>query len=711
MNLGIVTPQLKSYGGSEIYLLECLRRWSRRAKITVYTPYFNRALFEEFDIDPSRVEVSMLPPLKAVRGERAKLLHETLVQPRLWERRIGRHDVHFLYLFPTHLIRRKPSVWFAAEPLRMLYDLRHHVPAGDDAVPVHLYPKPDYDYVRGSELDVLLQLIETVDSECHFDRLATNSRATGKYLENVYGKSADIVAYPGVRPAGRYVPPGSLDRILFVGRLWRHKRVELLVKAMALVGASRQLTIVGDGPERAGLQRLARRLGVDRRVTFAGDVTVAERERLYRECAVCVYTPLREPFGMVPLEAAAAGRAVVATSGGGYEEILNDEAARFVPADESKVAAAVEEILSTPGLAEAMGRAGRRRVAPYTWDRTADDLFDFFRDTAQRVAAPRRRIHREGRPLLGAHYYPWYSAETPVHHWNENREHAVVVDPPIGGPYSSNDPFTIRRHLADATRAGLDFLVVNWQIGHDGLDPIEVAATERLFDEARRESSSLRFALLLAINTEDPATIVESIEKARDQFTSRAAYLRDPSGTPLLWFFVNDPFLGFLFHHYADLTRLARGTHAVATGGLAYNKFLPRHFREFFSGWCLYSPLEVGSPARWERIWRESYHDFSEDRGDVRVFTICPGYDDSGLESIDRERNRHRVVPRRGLRTYERMQAAALALDPAPDYLVITSFNEFHENTHIEPSRANGDRYLLATRAFRERLEPRIEVP
>lgn len=706
MNLGIVTPQLRHYGGSEIYLLECLARWQERAGVTVYTPSFDRRLFEEFGIDPRRVEVVPLPAFRKSKSPlgRSSLLHETLVLPRLWERRIRRHDVHFLYLFPTHLIRRKPSVWFAAEPLRMLYDLRHHVPSGDEAVPVHLYPKPDYDLVRASELDVLLHLIETVDSEPHFDRLATNSFATGRYLENIYGRTADIVAYPGIRAPGKLVAPTSPGKALFVGRLWRHKRVDLLLKAAALLPEGRELVIVGDGPERPALQRLARRLGIERRVTFAGDVSVAERERLYRECACCVYTPLREPFGMVPLEAAAAGRPVVATAGGGYGEILTDEAATFVPADETAIARAVEEIVSSPERVLAMGRAGQRVVAPYTWDRTAEELFDFFRETADGPVVPRRRRRHEARPLLGAHYYPWYSAASPVQHWNENREYAVVSDPPSGGPYTSTDPAVVRRHVADAAKAGLDFFVVNWQIGHAGLDPIEVEATEKLVAEADRAGSPLRFAILLAISTEDPATIRRAIEHARDSFTSRKSYLRDPAGTPLLWFFVNDPFLGFLFHHYSDLRRLCRGTRPVAAGGLAYNKFLPRHLREFFSGWSLYSPLEVGSPSRWESIWRESYRDFAEDGGELRVFTICPGYDDSRLESLDRERNRHRAVPRRGLRTYERMQQFALALDPAPDYVVVTSFNEFHENTHIEPSRRHGDRYLRATRAFLERL-------
>ncbi len=103
-------------------------------------------------------------------------------------------------------------------------------------------------------------------------------------------------------------------------------------------------------------------------------------------------------------------------------------------------------------------------------------------------------------------------------------------------------------------------------------------------------------------------------------------------------------------------------------------------------------------------IWRESYRDFIEDGGKVRAFTICPGYDDSHLTSEERKRKKCRRIPRSGLKTYERMQDAALNLTPPPDYVVVTSFNEFHENTHIEPSDKFGHLYLESTKAFKEKL-------
>jgi Glycosyl hydrolase family 99 len=131
---------------------------------------------------------------------------------------------------------------------------------------------------------------------------------------------------------------------------------------------------------------------------------------------------------------------------------------------------------------------------------------------------------------------------------------------------------------------------------------------------------------------------------------------------------------------------------------------MPRIMSDFFKGWCFYSPLEVSLDKSREAFWRDSYRDFSEEQGKLKIFTISPGFDDSHLTAEFRQSKQVRHVARRGTRTYEKMQKVALDLHPAPDYVVITSFNEFHENTHIEPSKKFGDTFLRSTRAFKDRL-------
>jgi hypothetical protein len=344
-----------------------------------------------------------------------------------------------------------------------------------------------------------------------------------------------------------------------------------------------------------------------------------------------------------------------------------------------------------------MGEAGREIAARHSWERTADELLELFRATVTRRAA------RPRRPLLGAHYYPWYRAGDEPQHWNENLEFAAVTDPPLGGAYSSADPELIRAHLQMAADAQLDFLVINLQITFQGLNPTELEATRKIFAAAEKSTRPLSLAILLAINTEDARVVEEVLNTLRAEFMASPVYHR-VRGRPLLWYYLSGPFIGFLFYHRGLLSRLTRGFHAIATGQIIFNQFVPRPLRDFFSGWCVYSPLQVGRAKVREGIWTSSYRSFAEDGGAVRVFTICPGYDDTRLASPQRSQSRHRFTSRRGMRTYEDMQQVAVGLNPSPDLVVVTSFNEFHENTHIEPSVEFGDTFLRSTAAFREAL-------
>ena len=87
------------------------------------------------------------------------------------------------------------------------------------------------------------------------------------------------------------------------------------------------------------------------------------------------------------------------------------------------------------------------------------------------------------------------------------------------------------------------------------------------------------------------------------------------------------------------------------------------------------------------------------------MFTICPGFDDTGLTHSHRPNSDHRKIARNETDTYARMQEACIGLRDRADLVVITSFNEFHENTHIEPSEAFGRQYIEATLRFSEKLK------
>jgi glycosyltransferase involved in cell wall biosynthesis len=118
----------------------------------------------------------------------------------------------------------------------------------------------------------------------------------------------------------RGVQPASADEaadLLFVGRLLKHKGVDLLIDALALVNVDRpvRLLIVGDGPEKISLEKQVAERGLSGVVRLRSDVADhAEVFALMKSSQVFVFPSLREGFGIAPLEALACGTRVVTTS-------------------------------------------------------------------------------------------------------------------------------------------------------------------------------------------------------------------------------------------------------------------------------------------------------------------------------------------------------------------------------------------------------------
>lgn len=123
-----------------------------------------------------------------------------------------------------------------------------------------------------------------------------------------------------------------------------------------------QLLLVGEGAERSRLQQLVESLGVGDAVTMPGfDSNIPA---LLPKLDLCVHPAVDEAFGLVLLEAMAAGKAVVATNVGGVGEIVADgETGLLVPPrDPEALSGAVCTLLADADRRVRMGKAGRRRV-------------------------------------------------------------------------------------------------------------------------------------------------------------------------------------------------------------------------------------------------------------------------------------------------------------------------------------------------------------
>jgi N-acetylglucosaminyl-diphospho-decaprenol L-rhamnosyltransferase len=227
------------------------------------------------------------------------------------------------------------------------------------------------------------------------DLVIVPSRTVAEDLDSAGRSQARIaIVVPGVETADFVsdVAPRLPAEMLVLGALVDWKRPSLAIETLALVrraGLELRLRFVGapisaDDPTSGRLRERARELGLTDAVEFAGETSDPSADLARATCLL--HCAPQEPFGLVILEAMAAGRPVVAPNAGGPAEILDRSCGSlYSGGDAGAAATAVAELVRDPARAAAMGRAGRQR---------ARTLFSLA-DSRKRFAAAVRPLVRE----------------------------------------------------------------------------------------------------------------------------------------------------------------------------------------------------------------------------------------------------------------------------------------------------------------------------
>jgi glycogen(starch) synthase len=189
---------------------------------------------------------------------------------------------------------------------------------------------------------------------------------------------------------------GDGPLVAYGGRLVHEKGVQDLLAAVPALRRRHpglRVVVAGTGPAAADLREQARALRLGRSVAFAGFVPDAYLAALVA-AADCAVVPSRyEPFGMVALEAAAAGTPVAVADVGGLAEIVADgrTGLRFAPADPAALAAAVSRLLADPGLGRRLVAAARAELAAvHAWPVVAARTVRTYEEAAGRHPVPPR---------------------------------------------------------------------------------------------------------------------------------------------------------------------------------------------------------------------------------------------------------------------------------------------------------------------------------
>lgn len=307
--------------------------------------------------------------------------------------------------------------------------------------------------------------------------------------------------------------------------------------------------------------------------------------------------------------------------------------------------------------------------------------------------------------LVGAYYYSWYTPE----HWQLYGHAGRHLPQPLEsrfGEYRSDDPRVIAAHVRWAAQYGIDFFIISWSQRGNFAD---YAARDRLLPALA--ASRVRQAPLIELVAYQGQDV--GSERLRRRLAADLAfvaehYLRHPSaltvdGRPVLFLYATRAFRGDITAWTGEVRRVLEAagvTPFIVADEAFWQEVDPARVRAFdavtaynvyewprrgHAGWARDSTFfaEVdGMFARWQAALRQEGIPF--------VPNAMPGYNDRGV----RLEENHYVIPRRlhagGTITgfFERsLDLARRYADPALRMVTVTSFNEWHEWTQIEPAR------------------------
>jgi glycoprotein endo-alpha-1,2-mannosidase len=311
------------------------------------------------------------------------------------------------------------------------------------------------------------------------------------------------------------------------------------------------------------------------------------------------------------------------------------------------------------------------------------------------------------RPRIGKQvltfYYPWYANPTTSGRWahwqgpdGEAPRQSPTVNHPTLGMYDSHDPALVAAHARELSRAGVTGVIVSWW----GKGSFEDAALPRILDALH--AVGIATTVYLESQKAGEAGAASDIAHVLDSYAGHPGWLKVG----------NRPVLFLYLQALRDLP--AREWRQAANRPGRPAPFLvgdisPRETAQF-AAWTPFvdgihvyvlAPYIKGMTPAQMTAWADRTYPVWQRMSGNKLFcaTVIPGFDDTHVPGRPRPRP---TVERFGGKTYAALWDAAIRHDA--DWVLVTSFNEWHEGSEIEPSRELGTRYLDLTAASARRF-------
>lgn len=381
-------------GGAKRSLHEFMHQMEPRHHLDVYSYSSANHVFSDirpfsknyfiYDFAPSHL---YKPPFGRL-NQAMRLLD--LIRLRLLSRKVGQvidknqYDVVFVEpcqfeSTPSILryLKKTPSVYYCQEPLRVLYEVMPARP---------YYEQASKKQIILNQLDPLRALYYSVLKKSDFnnikfaDLVLVNSKFIQDAVKRIY-KIDSRVNYNGV-DEHLFRPQDGREKQKFfisVGSLTALKGFDFLIDSLANLPEHFRfpLKIVSNfqyPPEKKYLLELAKTRGVE--IKLLENISDEKLVGMYNEASLTLYAPVREPFGLVPLETMACGTPIITVQEGGIpESVLNNQVGILVNRDPHEFSQAVEFMLQRPDLCLEYGQKGRIHILKnWTMERMISNL-------------------------------------------------------------------------------------------------------------------------------------------------------------------------------------------------------------------------------------------------------------------------------------------------------------------------------------------------
>lgn len=308
------------------------------------------------------------------------------------------------------------------------------------------------------------------------------------------------------------------------------------------------------------------------------------------------------------------------------------------------------------------------------------------------------------RPTVGAFYYAWFKADG--FHWEETKGRPVLGNE--GGFYDSGDPYIIHQHISWAKEFGINFWLLSfWDIANEAYQwdnlreviracedrgfqyVILIEPDSRIFNHRRNlDRDRIDEELYLERATNWFLSRIRRLERSF-RFMDSPVYLREEDGRQVLAFFHWDSpdiameVLRRSLEIRPDLRDRYWFWYLGGHGAGNHIEEIKDVLLPNVGSWAPYVPI---AEEGWHRTL-ELYESISM-QGDKRLLTVAPSFDNTGLVSPPT------VFPRDNGRRWQRFLLDIEQLPKMPNYLLITSWNEWQEDSIIEPDLAGPEPFI-----------------